>query len=138
VAGELLENWRDGRIKLYVTHAILMLRGRRSELFRDGGYTPLLPDGELADHVVGFARQMGDQGALVAVPRLPHTFRKARNGEVWSGESWGEATLGVPSGMRGWTMRNVLTGREVTLSGSDLEVGGLFEGFPVAVLERID
>ena len=35
---ELLDNWSDGRIKLFLTHRLLTFRRENPELFRDGSY----------------------------------------------------------------------------------------------------
>lgn len=138
VAADLLENWRDGRIKLYVTHTMLSLRQRERELFEQGSYEPVLPDGGMANHVVAFGRQFGEMGVLAIVPRLPYTFRKETRADVWQSEAWGETVLDVPDAMRGWTMRELFTGYEITLSGETLRVGEVIDGFPVAILERIE
>ena len=59
--GELLDNWSDGRIKLFLTHRLLTFRRENPELFRDGGYRPLGLTGEFADCCIAFARELGRQ-----------------------------------------------------------------------------
>ena len=63
---ELLEHWRDGRIKLYVTWRLLRLRRRRRATFLNGPYRALEVRGPGAASVVAFARD----DVAFAVPRL--------------------------------------------------------------------
>ncbi len=70
LADELLGAWRDGRIKLYVTHRLLQLRRQAPALFRDGEYLPLTVHGDRADHVCAFLRRREQDELLVIVPRL--------------------------------------------------------------------
>ena len=59
--GELLDNWSDGRIKLFLTHRLLTFRREKAELFQRGSYEPLSLTGEFADCCVAFARETGGQ-----------------------------------------------------------------------------
>src|SRR5262244_2682749 len=68
--GELLADWRDGRIKLHVTERALTLRRELAGLFRSGAYLPLSAAGEHADHVVALARHDPGRAVMVVVPRL--------------------------------------------------------------------
>ena len=52
--GELLFNWRDGRIKQAVIAQVLGLRKACPELLRHGSYTPLQVLGQHAERVVAF------------------------------------------------------------------------------------
>lgn len=135
LAEELLSEWKDGQIKLYVTHISLQLRRRRTELFREGGYEPLAASGAAAAHVFAFARSHRKYGVVTVVPRLPRTFRNVHGTDVWNAEAWGDTLLGGPAGMVGRTLRNVLTGREITVSADGLRVGDVLNGFPIALLE---
>ena len=92
---------------------------RRPDTFLDGGYTPVLADGDAAEHVVAFLR---GEDVLVAVSRW--TIRLDEIG-------WGDTTLTLPDGT--WTDR--LTGRRARGTVSAAE---LFAELPVALLERTD
>jgi (1->4)-alpha-D-glucan 1-alpha-D-glucosylmutase len=105
--------------KLTVTRAALRLRRDRPDTFVDGGYTPLLPQGAGAEHLVAFLR--GDD-VVTAVTR--HSVRLAETG-------WGDTTLVLPDGE--WTDRisgNRWSGR--------VAAPDLFAAAPVALLERTD
>ncbi|MDG5806417.1 malto-oligosyltrehalose synthase [Streptomyces ossamyceticus] len=104
-----------------VTVAALRLRQRRPEVFGDAAtYTPLAAAGPAAGHCVAFARS----GAVVtAVTRL--SLRLAGAG------GWADTRLALPTGR--WA--DVL-GREREFTG-EVPVAELFEGLPVALLERV-
>ena len=53
---ELLGNWRDGRIKLFLTQRLLIFRRENPALFAQGSYEPLELSGEFASSCVAFAR----------------------------------------------------------------------------------
>src|SRR6476646_6550719 len=67
---ELLANWPDGRIKLFLTQRLLRFRRNNAELFRSGSYVPLTVTGEFADCCVAFAREHEGEWFVVIVPRL--------------------------------------------------------------------
>lgn len=104
-----------------VTEAALRLRQRRPEVFGDAAtYTPLAAAGPAAGHCVAFARS----GAVVtAVTRLSLRLAGA--------DGWADTRLALPAGR--WA--DVLGGeREFT---GEVPVAELFEGLPVALLERV-
>ena len=105
--------------KIRVVAAALRLRRERPTSFTDGGYTPVLPQGPAADHLVAFLR--GDD-VLAAVTR--HTVRLAETG-------WGDTVLPLPAGV--WTDR--IGGRR--FSGA-VPAAELFGDLPVVLLERGD
>lgn len=138
VAEEVLGRWQDGRVKLYLTHAVLQLRKAREGLFREGDYLGLAAAGPAAAHIFAFSRTYGDEGIVTVVPRLPRTFRNAHGCEVWEADGWGDTSLALPDGFLGSRLRNVLTGRELTVESNGIRVAELLDGFPLAVLERVD
>jgi (1->4)-alpha-D-glucan 1-alpha-D-glucosylmutase len=78
---ELVECWRDGRIKAVLTHRLLRIRHEFSSLFRDGDYAPLAVEGADADRVIGFARTHRRQRLIVAVGR--HFAAHTNAGHEW-------------------------------------------------------
>src|SRR4029453_12880635 len=113
---ELLAQWRDGRIKLYVTSQALQCRRTHLALFRDGDYLPLASVGPRRDHVVAFARRRETTWALVVVPRL--LSRLCARGTPLGGQGlWGRTPLPLPlAAPLHW--HNVLTGEALTASGT--------------------
>jgi (1->4)-alpha-D-glucan 1-alpha-D-glucosylmutase len=135
LAGDLLDAWKDGRIKLLVTHLCLRLRQEYPELFLEGGYSPLAAEGSRADHLFAFARQHEGESILVVVPRLPATFVRETGRAVWDGSAWGDTRLlEVPKPadarwVRLFTGEEIHSGDPHTLLASEA-----LDGFPVAVL----
>ncbi len=128
LAAGLLESWRDGRVKLWLTHRLLQLRRRLPRLFADGDYRPLEVDGTAAEHVVAFTRRLDERWILVAVPRLLGRLTDVGEPPLGAGV-WSDTTLRLP-GNAPQSWRNVLTGREC----ASPELARLLEDFPVGVL----
>lgn len=133
LAEELLAEWRDGRIKMYVTHLGLQMREARPALFARGAYLPLSAHGSRAAHAFALGREDGEGRAIALVPRLPRTFREAAGGGPEEPGAWGDTRLELPAALEG-SYRNLFTGRGVEARGGALEVGAALEGFPVALL----
>jgi len=66
---QLVQDWPDGRIKMFVTQRALKFRGERADFFRQGDYLALQAKGAFADCVIAFARRLERQSVLVIVPR---------------------------------------------------------------------
>jgi (1->4)-alpha-D-glucan 1-alpha-D-glucosylmutase len=113
----LLRNWKDGRIKLFVTTRSLALRARHANTsYRalDTG-TP---------NAVAFLR--GDD-LLVIVPRL--TTQLVRPPHLPLGDVWRDHAIHAPG-----RWRNVFT--EEVVEGETLALRNLFASFPVGVFEK--
>jgi (1->4)-alpha-D-glucan 1-alpha-D-glucosylmutase len=125
-SAELLENWRDGRIKLRVLSELLALRRREPQLFSSGSYEPLSARGPQANRVCAFMRT-DDGRTLVTVAALYPSFGH-------SAETWGDCTVTLPSkaGPQQWT--ELFSGRELSLANGAFALRELFSTLPVAVL----
>ncbi len=104
--------------KLRVVTTALRLRRSHPECFLRGAYTPVLADGEAAEHVVAFRR---GEDIVVAVTRW--TVRLAERG-------WGNTVLPLPDG----TWKDTLTG---AIADGPTSAAQLFADLPVALLERL-
>jgi (1->4)-alpha-D-glucan 1-alpha-D-glucosylmutase len=123
---ELLRDWRTGAIKLHVTRALLKFRSEHMELFRSGEYQPIETRGRFREHVVAFARTVADKTIVVAVPRLTSRLGCPPLGLVWD-----NATLVMPTPLRGW--RDVVTG-ETYAAAEGLALADVFHELPFTVL----
>ena len=125
-AGELLVNWTDGRIKLFLTHRLLTFRRENPELFRDGSYQPLDLTGESADCCIAFAREWEGKSIVVLAPRL-----SSRIGFPPIGDVWRDTVVQLP---KGFAMENELfTGEKIAAAGS-LTLARAFARLPFAVV----
>ena len=135
----LLEQRRDGRIKLYIIHRGLAYRREHPGLFLHGRYVPLELDGSRSRHVCAFVRAQDAEELIVAVPRL---MARVSGGEVPVGPAvWGEDALILPAGVEGRVYRNLFTGETVGTVEREgrlaLPAATVFSILPVAMLERV-
>ena len=102
--GELLSNWRDGRIKLFLTSRMLCFRREHFDLFARGDYTPLAASGAFPESCFAFLRRYEGKSLLVIAPRL-----SAKVGFPPIGELWRDTTLEYRPEQ---PLRDIFTGRE--------------------------
>lgn len=133
LAKSLVANWRNGEVKLYVSHVLLALRQTQPELFVRGSYEVLDVRGPLAKHVVAIARCHGPQCVIAVVPRqtlgLTGPGRFPLGAPVWGEETWVRAPHGAPA-----TFTNIFTGAIAATSRGRLKVGECLSKFPISVL----
>ncbi|HXI13248.1 MAG TPA: malto-oligosyltrehalose synthase [Thermoanaerobaculia bacterium] len=144
---ELLRTWKDGRIKLFVTHTALQLRKAQPELFQSGHYIPLQTSGTRLSHVCAFGRVRYEPSearsdatakpthVITAVPRLSRSLVKRNQfplGDVWRGNH-----LALPDN---WPQRwiNAFTGEILTAGPSGLALNDAFRSFPLLLLVSSD
>ncbi|MGY2190610.1 malto-oligosyltrehalose synthase [Pseudomonas pergaminensis] len=94
--GELLFNWRDGRIKQALIAQVLALRKAHPELFRSGTYTPLEVVGTHAERVVAFCREHQGKRLLVVVPRWSHPLLENSVYPQINAQVWGDTRVKLP------------------------------------------
>ena len=122
---QLLESWKDGRIKMHVTRAILAYRREHPSVLGRGAYVPVTLEGEQADRFVAFLRQDGPESLLViAAIRLEADPDLAKMGKG--------THLVLPVGVGEWT--NLFTSQKVTAEDERVSLPALLQGLPVAVL----
>lgn len=138
-ARELVHEWGNGAIKLYLTFRCLNYRRDNDRLFRDGTYVPLREEGGLIDHICGFVRHREDKEVLVVVPRFLTSLIKS-TGELPFGEPvWKDSWIVIPEQVIGNEFRNIFTEETVRTVEKDgkrgLLLGEVFANFPAALLE---
>ncbi|MGZ3558226.1 MAG: malto-oligosyltrehalose synthase [Thermodesulfobacteriota bacterium] len=139
-ARELMLEWKDGSIKLYVTFRSLNYRKENYKLFMDGTYAPLWSDGNFKDHVCAFARQGGGKVVLVIVPRFMAHLTQVDETPLGR-KVWGESSITMPGEIVAERFSNIFTGETVDITGRNgqkrLMLDQVFANFPVAMLEAI-
>ena len=133
--GELLADWRDGRVKLAVIHRVLQLRARMPELFTKGAYTPLKVEGEKADHIFAFARTHGEQSVIVVAVRCAGKLLLENELPLPKGDEWGGTHVSVPRNVIGRLTSDVLNTEWRHELPAQILVSELLRKLPVAVLE---
>jgi len=135
---DLVSNWQDGRIKLYLIRKALNFRLAHKELFAAGDYIPLDGAGQRRERVVAFARRRRKQWAIVAVPRLTAGLLR-REKSLLPRETWPALKIALPRDCPGrW--RNVFTNQTVSskrVAGGqrNIPLSGMLESFPALLLE---
>ena len=132
-ARELLDGWRDGRIKMHLVRTGLGLRGALPEVF-GGAYLPLAVAGPQAEHAVAFARTAAAAAAITVAPRLVATLTRGRG--IPHASDWRGTSLVLPAELAG-RYRDALTGEEVEGERCTLPLDRVLKDLPVALLVRI-
>jgi len=133
-AGELLKNWTDGRIKLYLISKALKCRQEFSKLFTDGDFVPAEIFGERSQNVTAFFRVSGNQQALVLALKWLAGSGMIQNANAQA-NFWGNTSIRLPdNGSASW--QNALTGESVSAKNqsASLNVSDALKNFPVALL----
>ncbi|MFH0789780.1 MAG: malto-oligosyltrehalose synthase, partial [Pseudomonadota bacterium] len=133
---ELLNHWKDGRIKLFITQKALRFRKKQPALFLGGEYIPLAAEGNRKKQVVSFARTKGPEWVITGVGRFYSQFTSPGTFPLGP-ESWGKGCLGLPpEAPKYW--QDILTGERLTTSIRNrrpvLPLGELFNRLPVTLL----
>jgi (1->4)-alpha-D-glucan 1-alpha-D-glucosylmutase len=130
---DLLAGWKDGRVKAAVIARALALRTRLPDLFAEGDYIPLEAEGEMAAHVLAFARRQGDSASITLVTRLPAKGLGDSPLPLIPAERWGDTALLLPPALAGLSFRDVLGGPG-SAGGERLALRDLLGALPVALL----
>jgi (1->4)-alpha-D-glucan 1-alpha-D-glucosylmutase len=134
---EIVQNWHDGRIKLYLIWRILNLRRQHPQVFRQGRILHLKAIGKREANVISYARCKGTRWIVTIVPRWL-ARAKAPVNSINLRKFWRGSDLILPRNTpKSWL--NILTGEtlETTFSrkASLLDLANVFREFPVAVLQ---
>ncbi|TMG97019.1 MAG: malto-oligosyltrehalose synthase, partial [Betaproteobacteria bacterium] len=137
-ARRLLDQWTDGRVKLWLIWRLLAWRARHAVWFETTSYIPLAVRGAQRTHICAFARAHRDGWLLSVVPRLCVGLTNAQLGWPLGEAVWRDTTLVLPptAPKRG---ENVLTGASCAAesdgdAGARLAVASVLDVFPVALL----
>ena len=126
---ELLQNWPDGRIKMFLTQQTLRFRNEHVDLFHRGNYLPLRASGEFADCCLCFARQLDRQSIIVIVPRL-----SSRIGFPPTGDRWKDTVIELPENVVLERGREIFTGRELSIQNRQICLADAMSILPFAIV----
>ncbi len=134
VARALLSDYGNGRLKFFVTRALLHLRRDHAELFDGGTYRVLEATGPLAERVMAVARQRGRHWVIALVPR--RTMQAAGPRRFPTGRrTWASTAVRLPPRAPDeW--RDVFTGTRVAAPGGRLSLAECLSLLPVSVLSN--
>ena len=132
---ELMEAWRDGRVKQAVIARTLALRARAPGLFTQGSYVPLRTEGPLAEQVLAFARVHEGRAAVVVATRLPQSADRDAMFPHVSLACWRGTAVLLPRSLADRRLGHVLVEDEDMMSTGRLPVEALLAKLPIALLE---
>jgi (1->4)-alpha-D-glucan 1-alpha-D-glucosylmutase len=131
-ASVLLQEWRDGRIKLHVTHQLLNFRRSHSALFMQGSFNSVNATGACSDSCVAFVRRFEGSALLVILPRLT-----ARVGFPPVGDVWRDTALEWPEEFIGREVSELFSGVKFTVSGTSCAIAEALRVLPVAAFALV-
>ena len=131
--GALLDQWTDGRIKMFITARGLKLRREHPDLFSEGDYLPLEVAGDQSAHVIAFVRRREDRILLAVAPRLFAALVGADCALPRGDEVWANTRLQLPAEFTDRAFRNIFTGEVVPVVKDGLSLGSLLSVCPVGL-----
>jgi len=139
LARDLVREWKDGGIKLYLTSKALNYRKENSPLFLEGSYLPLMSEGNVKDHICAFARQRGKRVVLVIVPRFLTSLVNGPGETPLGREVWRDSRIVIPDEIAKDEFHNLFTGEIIQTIQKDrhglLALSEILAHFPVAMLD---
>jgi len=129
---ELIQNWPDGRIKMFLTQRVLQLRREHVDLFQRGEYLALAANGTFAECCVSFARRLGNQWIVVIAPRL-----SSRLGFPPVGERWKDTALELPETLSFENAHNLFTCRDLHHERRRISIADAITILPFAVITNL-
>src|SRR5690606_9571616 len=138
ILAELLNTWRDGRIKMFTTWRLLQARQAHRKLFERSEYLPLPIEGEMRNHALAFARITDSHHwAVAVVPRLVSKLLALPSIGI-NPQHWRDTRIELPSHAPA-NFTNVLSDETITRSsgsdsGNTLALRDVLSVLPVALL----
>jgi len=129
---ELMRNWADGRIKMFLTQRVLQFLREQADLFQRGEYLPLAASGIFAGCCVSFVRQLADEWIVVIAPRL-----SSRVGFPPMGERWKDTAIELPETLSLQDAHDLFTCRPVPLQDRRLKLSDTLSILPFAVITNL-
>jgi (1->4)-alpha-D-glucan 1-alpha-D-glucosylmutase len=121
---DMWHNWRDGRIKLFVTSTLLEYRKTDGDLFEEGSYEPLSIEGSAAEQICAFRRKDESSELLVVVSK----------DALLTAACFQENGIPINGHLSTQIWTDLFTGRTVQPKNGLLPLHEVFSELPVAVL----
>ncbi|WP_350616757.1 malto-oligosyltrehalose synthase [Pseudomonas sp. HY7a-MNA-CIBAN-0227] len=129
---QLLQHWRDGRIKQALIAQVLTLRKAHPALFAKGSYEPLEVVGEHADRVIAFCREHQGKRLLVVVPRWTHSLLENSANPHVGAQVWGDTRVKLPFTVTTKNWKGLFRTGAVT-PNKELSIRAALGDFPVNI-----
>jgi (1->4)-alpha-D-glucan 1-alpha-D-glucosylmutase len=132
--GELLEQWRDGRIKQWLIRCVLAVRSAQPQLFSLGAYVPLEVEGEQAGRVLAFARRYEGDYVLVVVPVRAAGLLGSAELPLIPPTGWGDTSVRLPAALAESELSSLFSSRTLRPADARILLSEVLADFPVNVL----
>ena len=132
---ELLSSWQDGRIKQWLIARTLRLRRAQPRLFTEGRYLPLKVEGEHADQLIAFARELDGTWLIVIAARLASGLLGDSQTPHVPAERWGDTRVQMPDALSGHALERLFDGMTVTPKQAGLSATEILQHLPLALLQ---
>lgn len=129
---ELMRNWPDGRIKMFLIHRMLQFRREHADLFQRGEYSPLTASGAFAECCVGFSRELAGKWIVVIAPRLT-----SRIGFPPVGERWKDTSIELSEALSLENAHDLFTCRPVPIQGRHVKLSDGLSILPFAMITNL-
>lgn len=131
---ELMKTMQDGRLKLFFTSQLLLLRQRLYELFTFGTYIPLKIEGEKSTHIIAFARIFDNKAVLIFACRF---FMSLIDHSFIPSETWKDNKVQLPDFLVGKPLNHFFTGKQHICTSKIMDLEEFLNPFPFAIMETI-
>jgi (1->4)-alpha-D-glucan 1-alpha-D-glucosylmutase len=130
----LLEDWKNGAVKLHCLQRGLDLRRQLGEPLNSAEYLALTVVGPLSLHVVAFARILAQNIVIVVCARFTLGLLHDVAVPHIAAHLWQDTFIEVPAALRCATVEDILTRQALTIADGQLAIGLVLSEFPLAVL----
>ncbi len=135
---DMLRNYKDGRLKLFVTATILRLRRMHPKLFTLGKYIPVGISGEGSDNFIAFIREYQGKVLLVVAPVLVTRIISPDQRALYDGADdspvWQTTKLNLPKEFQRRKYTDVFSGKTMEFGERRPRITKLLDNFPIALL----
>jgi (1->4)-alpha-D-glucan 1-alpha-D-glucosylmutase len=126
----LLKNYTDGRIKLFIINKLLNIRNKYPELFLKGKYTPINTTGKYKSNLIAFMRENSKVKLLIVLPRFITEITK--NFEFPVKSIWENTSIVLPKASKKiWS--NIFCEQSIKHTHNRIKIAKLLENFPLGV-----
>lgn len=127
----------SGKLKLFLSSAVLNFRKKHHMLFKKGNYVPLEVKGAKSENIVAFARNYENETVITVVPRIIYHMVSEEKPFPTGEDVWKDTKIILPdvSGKdSGKSLKDIFTGKVVSGFNSEIKAGSILNMLPVSVL----
>lgn len=132
---QLLKERSSGKIKMWLTQTLLVIRKSKAEVFERGAYLPLQVQGKYSQHICAFARQYKQQWLITVVPL---GFAKCCKNQNVTADNfdWEDTEVLLPNDAPS-SWQNLLTAKKEYKDPlhKGIQISQLFHQVPLAVIK---